>query len=87
MMVWSPVCARRDHYVLERCLQIALYAPVQPFLPAMSSCNTGTPLESSGASSVDFRIYPGMQHSSCPEEMSDFAAFLKRVVPDAPPSL
>ncbi|KAL6782749.1 hypothetical protein ACKKBG_A07980 [Auxenochlorella protothecoides x Auxenochlorella symbiontica] len=63
------------------------HGSADPLLPPILAQTSYKTLNDAGASSVDFRIYPGMQHSSCPEEMSDFAAFLKRVVPDAPPSL
>lgn len=32
---------------------------------------------------LDFRSYPGMVHSSCQEELTDMAAWIKRVVPSS----
>lgn len=34
-----------------------------------------------GATGIDFHSYPGMEHSSCQEELNDLAGWLKRVVP------
>ena len=38
-----------------------------------------------GYSSVKRRMYSGMQHSSCPEELNDIKRFILDAVPDAPP--
>ena len=35
--------------------------------------------ENSGSS---YKVYPGMPHSSCEEEMDDIAAFLKKILPE-----
>ena len=34
-----------------------------------------------GFINVDFRKYPGMQHSTCPEELADVRSFLSRIMP------
>ncbi|KFM28729.1 Acyl-protein thioesterase 1 [Auxenochlorella protothecoides] len=81
-----PVGREYSKEALRRPIFLA-HGSADPLLPPILAQTSYKTLNDAGASSVDFRIYPGMQHSSCPEEMSDFAAFLKRVVPDAPPSL
>lgn len=37
-----------------------------------------------GFKEVEFKIYPGMEHSSCYEELKDLEKFLLRVLPDQP---
>jgi len=38
-------------------------------------------LEEQGIANLQFKEYPGMGHSSCPQEMSDVGAFLKARIP------
>lgn len=37
-----------------------------------------------GFKEIEFKIYPGMEHSSCYEELKDLEKFLLRVLPDQP---
>jgi lysophospholipase II len=38
-------------------------------------------LEASGVSDLEFRTYPGMEHSACMEEIQDIKRWLQRVIP------
>ncbi|TMW60998.1 hypothetical protein Poli38472_014459 [Pythium oligandrum] len=38
-------------------------------------------LESAGVKNIEFRVYPGMQHSACMEEIDDIKRWLGRVLP------
>ena len=38
-------------------------------------------LESDGVKNLEFRVYPGMEHSACIEELDDIKRWLKRVLP------
>ena len=38
-------------------------------------------LKSQNVNNIDWRVYPGMQHSACPEEIDAFSAFLTRILP------
>ena len=35
-----------------------------------------------GVQDVEYHAYPGMGHSACAEELRDFEAFLRRVLPE-----
>ena len=52
------------------------------YLPVAVPHATKHFLEQVGCNSIDLKIYPGMPHSTCSEELSDLKAFLKRVLPD-----
>lgn len=62
------------------------HGAADPLIPAPIAVATQAVLEGRGATDVAFKMYPGMGHSSCPQEMADLKAFLLRVLPDAGPS-
>lgn len=39
---------------------------------------------SDSTTGLDFRSYEGMGHSSCPKELDDLSAWIKRVIPKGP---
>jgi hypothetical protein len=43
-------------------------------------------LDGLGCSDVEFHMYTGMGHSSCPQELRDLRTWLLKVLPDTPPT-
>jgi predicted esterase len=59
------------------------HGSADPMVPAMVAQQTNKILGGFGYTNVDLKLYSGMGHSSCPEEMADFKTFLNRVIPGA----
>lgn len=53
-----------------------------PLIPPMVAQISVDTMEKQGFADLQFKLYPGMQHSTCYEEMRDMKAFLERVIPD-----
>lgn len=62
------------------------HGSADPLVPVESSSVIEAALARLGFTDVTKRIYPGMQHSSCPEELGDFRTFLLKTVPETPPT-
>lgn len=63
--------------------------PTAPPLPFFSPTlifpnNSGLPNGHAECTDITFKIYPGMEHSSCPQEMRDLEEFLRATLPDTP---
>ncbi|KAK9908056.1 hypothetical protein WJX75_002248 [Coccomyxa subellipsoidea] len=54
-----------------------------PLLPLALAQSTAALLRQKGLSRVEFKTYNGMQHSTCPEELSDIRRFLFQMLPAA----
>lgn len=57
-----------------------------PLIPAAIGQGTAKILASMGCTNVEFKLYPGMAHATCPQEMSDFKSFLTKVLPEPLPT-
>mmetsp|Transcript_35018 Transcript_35018/g.99255 ORF Transcript_35018/g.99255 Transcript_35018/m.99255 type:complete len:274 (+) Transcript_35018:313-1134(+) len=56
-----------------------------PLIPSFLSSTTEGLLKAAGVN-VTLKMYPGMQHSTCPQEMNDFTQFVSPLIPaEAPP--
>ena len=62
------------------------HGSADPLIPAPIATMTQSVLEGRGLKDVTFKLYPGMGHSSCPQEMMDLKKFLLRTLPDVGPS-
>lgn len=55
-----------------------------PLIPAPIAQASNKVLEGRGIANVEFKMYPGMGHSSCPQELQDLKKFLLKTLPDTP---
>lgn len=55
-----------------------------PLIPAPIAQVSNQVLEGRGVKTVEFKIYPGMGHASCPQELQDLKKFLLKTLPDTP---
>ena len=55
-------------------------------IPPVIASATQEVLEGLGCSNVEFKMYTGMGHSTCPQELRDVRAWLLRVLPEAAPT-
>ncbi|KAK9867401.1 hypothetical protein WJX84_005744 [Apatococcus fuscideae] len=63
------------------------HGTMDQLIPSTMANNSEQTLQRLGYTSVKRHMYPGMPHSSCPEELADIKRFILDVVPDAlPPS-
>lgn len=62
------------------------HGSADPLIPAVVANATLAVLHGRGLKRVDFRMYPGMGHSSCPQELQDLKAFLAQTLPDKAPT-
>lgn len=53
-----------------------------PLIPPIVAKITAETMEKQGFAGLQFKMYPGMQHSTCYDEMKDMKAFLQKVIPD-----
>jgi predicted esterase len=53
-----------------------------PLIPPMVAQLSVDTMQKQGFGDLEFKMYPGMQHSTCYEEMRDMKAFLEKVIPD-----
>ena len=61
-----------------------------PLIPLALAQSTANLLRQKGFSALDFRTYPGVQHSIGPQELQDIRAFILKVLPEQaakPPTL
>jgi predicted esterase len=58
------------------------HGSADPLIPPVIANATVAALESAGCRDVVFKMYPGMAHASCPQELTDLKQFLSRVLPD-----
>ena len=53
-----------------------------PLIPLALAQSTANLLKQKGFSQLDFRTYPGVQHSISTEELQDLRAFILKVLPE-----
>lgn len=58
------------------------HGTADPLIPAAIANATVEVLKGRICRDIDFKLYPGMGHSSCPQEIEDLKRFLARVVPE-----
>ena len=61
-----------------------------PLIPLALAQSTANLLKQKGFSALDFRTYPGVQHSIGPQELQDIREFILKVLPEqaaSPPTL
>ena len=59
------------------------HGSADPLIPAVVAQATLSVLQGRGCTVVDFKMYPGMGHSSCPQELGDLKRFLEKTLPAA----
>lgn len=58
------------------------HGDADPLVPSIFGCVTVEKLKSMlNPTSITFKIYPGMAHSACPEEMMDIKQFIEKQLP------
>jgi lysophospholipase-2 len=57
------------------------HGSADPLIPAAVANATLAVLQGRGLRDVQFKMYPGMAHSSCPQELQDLKRFLETVLP------
>ncbi|KAL4459022.1 hypothetical protein ABPG75_013887 [Micractinium tetrahymenae] len=62
------------------------HGSVDNLIPPVIATTTQEVLEGMGVKNVEFHMYTGMGHSSCPQELRDLRAWLLRVLPDVAPT-
>ncbi|PSC76869.1 acyl-thioesterase 2 [Micractinium conductrix] len=62
------------------------HGSVDNLIPPVIATTTQGVLEGMGCSNVEFHMYTGMGHSSCPQELRDVREWLLKVLPDNPPT-
>ena len=60
------------------------HGTADPLIPAPIANLTLQVLQGKGMSDINFKLYPSMGHSSCPQEMEDLKKFILRVLPEKP---
>lgn len=68
-------------------LQLPLFVghgSVDNLIPPVIATTTQEVLEGMGCTNIEFHMYTGMGHSSCPQELQDVRNWLLRVLPDLP---
>ncbi len=58
------------------------HGTADPLIPSTIANATVEVLKRRNLSKVDFRLYPGMGHSACPQELDHLKHFLVRVLPE-----
>ena len=53
-----------------------------PLIPPPVAQASVSFLQSHGVKDLRFKLYPGMQHSACPEEFNDIKRFLEELIPE-----
>lgn len=62
------------------------HGTADPLIASGIASATHAALQARGISNVQFKLYPGMGHSTCPQELQDIKRFLLKLLPDVPPS-
>ncbi|PRW60012.1 Acyl- thioesterase 1 [Chlorella sorokiniana] len=62
------------------------HGSVDNLIPPVIASTTQEVLDGLGCSDVEFHMYTGMGHSSCPQELRDLRTWLLKVLPDTPPT-
>lgn len=62
------------------------HGSADPLIPGSIATATKAGLEDRGLTDISFKLYPGMGHSSCPQELMDLKRFLLGVLPDVAPT-
>ena len=52
-----------------------------PLIPPIVAQSSVSFLEKQGVNNLKFQMYPGMQHSTCPQEISDVRNVLEKWIP------
>jgi predicted esterase len=58
------------------------HGSADPLIPAPIAAASNQVLEGRGVTNVEFKMYPGMGHSTCQQEMTHLKAFLLKTLPD-----
>lgn len=58
------------------------HGTADPLIPALIASASNQVLEGRGVANVEFKMYPGMGHSTCPQELQDLKKFLLKTLPD-----
>lgn len=62
------------------------HGTADPLIPAVIASASNATLEGRGIANVEFKMYPGMGHSTCPQELQDLKRFLLKTLPDKAPT-
>ena len=62
------------------------HGSADPLIPAPIATASKAVLEGRGIDNVEFKLYPGMGHSTCPQELEDLRKFLLKMLPDEAPT-
>lgn len=76
--------ADKNMQILQENLQTPIFfghGSADPLIPLPVANATNHILQELGCKSVEFKTYPGMQHSACAEELQDLKRFLNSVIP------
>ncbi|KAK2077379.1 hypothetical protein QBZ16_004224 [Prototheca wickerhamii] len=73
----QPGVSVRSEQTLQRPFFLA-HGSADPLLPPFLAQHTYDELHRLGFKEIEFKIYPGMEHSSCYEELKDLEKFLLR---------
>lgn len=77
----NPVALQMPHANLEVPTFYG-HGSADPLIPPFVAQASLKVLEDLGMKHVNFQLYPGMGHSSCPQELRDLKQFLTKVLPD-----
>jgi predicted esterase len=58
------------------------HGTADPLIPAIIAQASNKTLDDRGIKNVEFKLYPGMGHSTCPQELQNLKQFLLKVLPD-----
>lgn len=80
---------RGVHVILQASLPAVKEMPVflghgtqDPLIPLPLAQSTANLLKQKGFTKLDFRTYPGVQHSIGPQELQDIRDFILKVLPE-----
>lgn len=62
------------------------HGSADPLVPAFAASATLAALEGQGYAGAKLKVYPGMQHSTCQQELDDLRAFLATTLPPQQPT-